>query len=131
MAKHVGVKDFKCSYCEKTFSRKEFLQDHINYHENNKSKRCTFCERCFVTKTELNIHIDKYHKNTKFDQKENNITHVEGNSPKELPGLKNEMEKAPVPKIKNFKCERCDSEFFNNSSLKIHIAFIHDKTLTI
>ena len=136
LVKHVGVKDFDCMYCGKLFAQKEAWQYHIDFHENNKSKKCAYCEKCFVTKSELNVHIDKCCSKTKFDKEEDEIAHSDSSNHtitkrKELARPKNEMEKAHVLKIKNFKCERCDSEFFNNSSLKIHIAFIHDKTITI
>ena len=58
----------KCSYCEKSFSKKVVLDAHIKSHLGVKEFQCTECEKSFLRNWMLNRHL-KSHANSLTNQK--------------------------------------------------------------
>ncbi|AFM97966.1 hypothetical protein EHEL_030690 [Encephalitozoon hellem ATCC 50504] len=49
---------FQCHFegCEKSFSRKSKLNDHLNTHTNNRPYRCDMCEKSYMKNSHLSVH---------------------------------------------------------------------------
>ena len=59
MSVHALVKKHKCSYCERSFSKRYVLQNHVNAaHTKERPFVCdvTNCNKDFVTRNALTIH---------------------------------------------------------------------------
>ena len=63
---HEDNKDFKCESCEKSFSQKGYLKNHIKrVHEGRKDYKCEFCGKSFSERQKLEIHISMVHEGHK------------------------------------------------------------------
>lgn len=63
--KKLNVK-FKCSRCERRFSKKQSLASHMALHrKNEKSKTCEICRKTFIHSRYLAQHIKKTHSTVK------------------------------------------------------------------
>merc|ERR1719234_1398776 len=49
-------KEFKCSYCTKTFDRRDVLNDHVRNHTGEKPFKCRFCGKAFSRSFVLTKH---------------------------------------------------------------------------
>ncbi|KAJ8363007.1 hypothetical protein SKAU_G00118380, partial [Synaphobranchus kaupii] len=54
---NTGEKLYKCTQCEKCFTRKSSLTAHQRIHTGEKPFKCTQCEKCFTTNSSLNVHL--------------------------------------------------------------------------
>ena len=50
-------KPFECSYCEKTFSKKDNLDVHMQIHSDDKPFECIQCGKAFSDKSSLDRHM--------------------------------------------------------------------------
>lgn len=67
MVKHTGersVKTYECTYpaCEKTYSSKINLAEHLAVHEEKKFD-CSLCDRTYLNSGSLRRHVDHFHNN--------------------------------------------------------------------
>ena len=63
---HKGVKSYKCTSCEKEFSRKFCLKLHTNAVRNQiKAYKCDMCAKTFTQQGGLRRHIDMIHEKQK------------------------------------------------------------------
>ena len=66
---HEGHEDFKCP-CGKSFSQQGVLKRHIyTVHEGQKDFKCEFCKKSFSQKAGLKKHIHKVHEGEKSSKK--------------------------------------------------------------
>ena len=63
--KHSGVKAHKCDQCQKCFSHKHGLQQHIRTIHGNQKFTCEFCEETFNQKGNLTRHVATVHQGRK------------------------------------------------------------------
>ncbi|XP_030033845.2 zinc finger protein 573 isoform X7 [Manduca sexta] len=61
---HLGQRPLECSVCQKTFSRHRSLRKHLSIHNNSKKFVCQTCTKLFVEKKKLALHIQKCHPET-------------------------------------------------------------------
>ena len=62
MKGHLNQLDHKCSYCERTFWKKEDLDGHVaNIHTNQKLFHCQICGNFFSYKRSLRLHLKNVH----------------------------------------------------------------------
>lgn len=52
-----GESPFKCSYCAKSFTRKEHLTNHVRQHTGESPYRCPYCGKTFTRKEHLTNHV--------------------------------------------------------------------------
>ncbi|XP_050535350.1 uncharacterized protein LOC126902291 isoform X1 [Daktulosphaira vitifoliae] len=61
----VNDKKFECNVCNKTFSKKNNLNNHVlAKHSNNQNFICSHCQKTFAYKQSLNRHMNVKHKVT-------------------------------------------------------------------
>lgn len=53
---HTGVKNYKCSECDKSFMYAEGLLKHKQLHELGNMRKCSTCKQHFGTPKELKEH---------------------------------------------------------------------------
>ncbi|KAL3318364.1 hypothetical protein Ciccas_002967 [Cichlidogyrus casuarinus] len=63
------VKDFPCSHCESTFSRKQYLNSHMaQFHRSNEHPYvCQLCTKGFARKWDFCRHINSVHRSNPMD----------------------------------------------------------------
>lgn len=110
MEKHYtgNKKDFKCNQCEKKFSSKASLKNHIcQFGQSEKGIKCTECDKEFSSKNLLAEHL-KTHEDIKpftplscdkcelvFNDKQEYCAHIQ-------------LHNQPV---KKYKCDQCGKAF--------------------
>ena len=53
----MGVKQFKCEYCEKAFLNKDTFKTHLRRHKGEKPFGCKFCKKAFAEAWALTKHL--------------------------------------------------------------------------
>ncbi|XP_050079648.1 zinc finger protein draculin [Anopheles maculipalpis] len=59
---HRGEKEFKCTYCVRSFGKAETLKNHVMTHTGEKPYKCTICSKQFIQAHSLQIHIKTHDK---------------------------------------------------------------------
>ena len=64
--KNISMKH-KCEICEKIYSSKQYLKNHIITIHNQKGKNyyCNICTKAFKSQTYLTVHVSTIHGNRK------------------------------------------------------------------
>ena len=112
-------KHFQCDQCNKQYSRRDNLKQHIDtVHEGKKSVfACDHCNKQYSQKGHLNQHIASVHDGKKFDCDHCNKqfyykTHLNRHI-------------ASVHDGKKSECDQCNKQFLNKGNLKRHISAVH------
>jgi len=53
---------FECSFCGKSFTKREYLRNHELLHRKDRPFKCSLCDSAFVLKTRLQTHLLSVHK---------------------------------------------------------------------
>jgi len=54
---HKNIKIFQCEICNKNYSNKNNLKNHLSIHTGNKPHKCNICQKSFRLKRTLTEHI--------------------------------------------------------------------------
>ncbi len=54
---HQGIYRYRCQYCGRGFSAKQFLQGHLASHTGVREFKCHMCDKAFSYKHNLNTHL--------------------------------------------------------------------------
>ena len=112
---------YKCDDCEKTFSQKGYLKQHMNTHTGAPRKQCKYCDKDFSDKSHLHRHVKKCHPTPKVIENTQGFIVLE-KSPDRNPV------KELKPKNKDFNCETCDFKTKRKYNLEVHIRNKHEGT---
>ncbi|CAL4085941.1 unnamed protein product, partial [Meganyctiphanes norvegica] len=116
----IGEKQYHCSFCDKSFAKNSYLQDHKKIHTGERPYQCSYCDTCFTTKNYLKIHIRKHagkkeksyqcdHCYKSFACKQSLVRHHRIHTWED----KNSEEKP-------YQCQHCDKRFTTKGYLEIH-----------
>ncbi|KAJ8363008.1 hypothetical protein SKAU_G00118390, partial [Synaphobranchus kaupii] len=138
---NAGEKLFKCTQCEKCFTRKSSLTAHQRIHTGEKPFKCTQCEKCFTTNSSLKVHLrihtgEKPYKCTQCEKSFNSKNcfdiHFRIHTG-EKPYKCAQCEKCFNSKCyldvhlrthtveKPFNCTQCEKYFCTHSALNVHL----------
>ena len=142
---HENVR-YNCDKCEKSFSRKFDLSDHVRVVHENIRHNCDKCEKSFTRKTNLNEHIQAVHENVRyscdgcedsFSQKKNLNEHLRNvhenvryscNICEKSFSLKNYLRKhiRNVHENVRHSCDKCEKSFAWKTNLNEHLRIVHE-----
>ena len=105
---------FPCNKCNRKFTYKDTLEQHIKLKHNTKMYLCDQCDYESTDEKTMTTHTDVLHKN--------------GYSCEYCDFESEEKEKLTIHKKENHElpCEYCETEFVTESSLNLHINFKHN-----
>ncbi|KAJ0066162.1 hypothetical protein NL108_001390 [Boleophthalmus pectinirostris] len=140
--------DFKCKFCNKTFTKSQNLRQHILSHNEVKPYRCKVCDSCFSRYDHLKVHLGCCRGKVKLQLRPQicipkiSLDHIGTGWQKNL-GLCNvensqkceckicgrnfasqsrlNWHNSMFHSVKRFKCMRCSSFFSTEKSLRTHI----------
>lgn len=112
-----GVR-YKCSVCEKSFSRQTHVKRHFLTHSAIKPHKCSYCEKSFARNDHLAKHETTHSKTKPFHCDQCNKTF---SRPENLK-LHQKRHEVPTHKRKLFGCDRCGKCFTTIKYLELHVA---------
>ena len=111
-------RSFQCDQCNKQYSHKSHLNQHIASVHDGKKHECDHCKKQFSHRSSLKVHIDAVHEGTKFDCDMCDKTFTQKNS------LKIHI-KTVHEKKRPFACEICGKSFQDKNGMKRHLRLVH------
>ena len=116
---------YKCDMCEKPLWSKNMMDYHIK-HEHEEHIECDFCDKSIkVSKLEKHFTVDH---NMKKCMYKCNICEKPLWSNNVMDYHFNNEHGGHGDSANDFKCSHCNSNFMSESSLKLHIDYVHDRT---
>ncbi|KAG5666440.1 hypothetical protein PVAND_014468 [Polypedilum vanderplanki] len=116
---HLGIKNFTCDCCGKSFFKKSSLASHMHLHLNSRPFKCSHdgCEKSFLSSTALGTHIRFHH--TTFNEYVCK-TCLKGYKQKRL--LEEHIRSKHTGQ-RIFKCsfDGCESAYFSMSAVRKHL----------
>lgn len=109
----------QCSVCNKSFSRKSNLVDHLRLHANMRPYECDICQAKFVQSGNLKAHMRVHTKERPFE------CSICGKTYNQSGALKVHIR--IHTNERNFKCDTCGKAFTNASDRNKH-ARVHDES---
>ena len=109
---HMGYRPFKCTECDRTFSERKTMAEHLRTHTGERPFLCTFCPKTFKRVSELNHHIRWHTGETKH------TCDTCGRGFRRLSELQRHM--TLHTEEKPYQCSICGKEFRNFSVLREH-----------
>ena len=135
-----GKNKHQCPSCDKTYSKKGYLQEHFQSVHENLRHSCDICDKTFSVESTLRIHKQKKHNQIKcnscnetFSLQENLQKHEDyfHNSLKMKCGYcktkLEDLEKLQTHIQENHICEPCNRTFTQRGQLSRHVKAVHDK----
>lgn len=102
MKVHNEVKEHKCTYCGKGFSKNYLLNQHLNIHTGLRPYICTVCSKSFASQPNLAKHMKCMHKIYKIDWNTcYNPNPVKKITPQSIKLENSDMVEQNCPKISN------------------------------
>ncbi|XP_069463726.1 zinc finger protein PLAGL1 isoform X1 [Ambystoma mexicanum] len=122
MATHSTQQSHACSYCDKTFHRKDHLKNHLQTHDPNKMAfKCEECGKKYNTKLGYKRHL-ALHAATSGDLTCRVCTQEFENTVILLDHLKSHAGKPSVGiKEKKHKCDHCEHHFYTRKDVRRHM----------
>ena len=117
---HLGAR-VTCHFCDKTFSHKSSLRDHIKkVHQETKYSlfNCFSCSKAYKNKNHLKRHMISHEGLTKYSCSICRIDYISPN------GFSSHMAVKHFKTSPTFRCEKCDKMFHTRKSLGSH-ALVH------
>ncbi|XP_075688350.1 zinc finger and BTB domain-containing protein 41 [Rhinoderma darwinii] len=144
--KRIKSDGWKCDICNKSFTRRPHLQEHMILHSQDKPFKCTYCDEQFKSRFKRLKHQEKYHLGPfpcdicgrQFNDSGNLKRHIEythggkrkwtcficGKSVRERTTLKEHLRihSGEKPHL----CSICGQNFRHGSSYRLHLRVHHD-----
>lgn len=122
---HLGLKRYKCMYCEKEFYNSYNYKKHVRTHTGERPYKCYFCDKTFQhaqrRKLHLAVHGMRPYKclHCKASYRRRKELHVHW---KNVHGIVAKVRKIPKNKV---ECDFCNKLLSSSKTLKNHIKTCH------
>lgn len=113
---HLGLKEFQCHVCSAQLSTKQYLQEHLRIHTDERPEVCSYCGKTFQMAGNLRQHMKTHMEKTQicyvcgkgFTRRCHLLTHMGSHKGLEQP-----------------QCEHCNQVFLLKSDLEKHFKNEH------
>ncbi|KAL4227112.1 Broad-Complex [Mactra antiquata] len=112
-AVHMDYKPYPCPQCDRKFSEKKTLTEHLRVHSGERPFACEFCGKTYKRAGELNFHIRKHSGEIKFNCPECGKGFMRM-------GLLRQHMMMKHDKDRPFRCFHCAKTFPTSAMLKDH-----------
>ncbi|CAL4079605.1 unnamed protein product [Meganyctiphanes norvegica] len=113
MSMHTGVRPYSCNHCEMDFPRKNYLKYHMQVHHGEKPYKCNQCDKDFSSKVNLEGHMTMH-----TGEKPYSCNHCDMDFSRKN-YLKYHMKVHHGEKP--YKCNQCDKAFYRKYHLEYHM----------
>ncbi|XP_055637216.1 gastrula zinc finger protein XlCGF57.1 isoform X2 [Toxorhynchites rutilus septentrionalis] len=121
---HTAEKKYICEYCQKGFSQQANLRNHVRIHTNERPYVCVDCGKAFTQITNLNNHRRLHTGERPYVCIEANC----GRSFAQVTNLNNHMK--THHKTQQYVCNQCPRRFYQVTQLNLHLISEHSTTKT-
>ena len=111
---HLGPEENTCNICNKKFSQKGYLKQHLKIHMGRLQIRCEFCDKGFLTKSDLKRHIVMHTGEKRFKCTLCGLAYAHAS------GLATHRRRHTGEKP--YKCATCGERFFSHHDKMKHTA---------
>nr|XP_019540266.2 zinc finger protein 567 isoform X2 [Aedes albopictus] len=121
---HTAEKKYICEYCQKGFSQQANLRNHVRIHTNERPYVCIDCGKAFTQITNLNNHRRLHTGERPYVCIEANC----GRSFAQVTNLNNHMK--THHKTQQYVCNQCPRRFYQATQLNLHLISEHSTAKT-
>ena len=115
-------KEFTCPHCSKIYTVVIDFEHHLLSHE--RKYPCPECGKCLKSKTALKLHISCLHLGIDIRPKQDIMCSLCGHLSHSSTEYRVHKNKVHL-KVRPFKCELCDGDFYSKQAMKNH-QMVHD-----